>query len=63
VNIALVLALVFMVLGYLVERSGGVSVAEAWILFLAGLFFWSSGIGASVWQLIDAVYHAVRGSR
>jgi len=63
VNVVLVLALVFIVLGFMVERSGGVSAAEAWILFLAGVLFWASGIGASVWQLIDAVYHALGGGR
>lgn len=62
-NIVLILALVFMVLGFMVERSGGVSAAEAWILFLAGNLCWGSGIGASVWQLVDAIYRTLGGSR
>ncbi len=60
-NIALILALIFMVLGFMVERSGGVSAAEAWILFLAGNLCWGSGIGAAVWQLVDGIYHALGG--
>jgi len=55
------LALVFMALGLVVERSRRVSAAESWILFLAGVFFWSSGIGASLWVLADGVFHAVGG--
>jgi hypothetical protein len=55
------LALIFMGLGWTVERSGRVSVAEAWILFLAGVFFWASGLGAILWVLVDGVYHAVGG--
>ena len=55
------LAVVFFVLALLVERSRRVSAAEAWILFLAGVLFWASGIGASVWVLVDSIYHAVGG--
>ncbi len=57
------LAVIFFVLALLVERSRRVSAAEAWILFLAGLLFWASGIGASVWLLVDSVYHAMGGGR
>ena len=55
------LAVVFFVLAFMVERSRRVSAAEAWILFLAGVLFWASGIGAAVWVLVDGVYHAVGG--
>ncbi len=55
------LALIFMVLALLVERGRRVSAAEAWILFLAGVLFWASGIGASIWVLIDGIFHAVGG--
>jgi hypothetical protein len=55
------LALIFMALGLVVERSRRVSAAESWILFLAGVFFWSSGIGSSLWVLVDAVYQTIRG--
>lgn len=55
------LAVVFFVLALLVERSRRVNAAEAWILFLAGVLFWASGIGASIWVLIDSVYHAIGG--
>lgn len=55
------MALIFMVLALLVERGRRVSAAEAWILFLAGVLFWASGIGASIWVLIDGIFHAVGG--
>jgi hypothetical protein len=55
------LALIFMVLAFMVERGRRVSAVEAWILFLAGVLFWASGIGASIWVLIDSVFHAVGG--
>jgi len=57
------LAVIFFVLALLVERSRRVSAAEAWILFLAGLLFWASGIGAAFWVLVDGVYHAMGGGR
>ena len=57
------LAVIFFVLALLVERSRRVSAAEAWILFLAGVLFWASGIGASIWVLLDSVYHAMGGGR
>ena len=57
------LALIFMVLAFMVERGRRVSAAEAWILFLAGVLFWASGIGASLWVLLDGIYHAVGGGR
>ncbi len=60
-RIALLLALIFMGLGWTVERSGRVSAAEAWILFLAGIFFWASGLGEILWVLIDGVFHAIGG--
>jgi hypothetical protein len=56
-----VLAVVFLVLALIVERSRRVSAAEAWILFLAGVLFWASGIGSSVWALLDGIYRAVGG--
>lgn len=55
------LAVFFLGLGLLVGRSRRVSSGEAWILFLAGVFFWASGIGASLWVLVDSVYRAVGG--
>ena len=55
------LAVIFFVLALMVERSRRVSAAEAWILFLAGVLFWASGIGASIWVLIDSIYHAIGG--
>jgi fucose permease len=55
------LALIFMALGLVVARSRRVSAAESWILFLAGVFFWASGIGSSLWVLVDAIYHTLRG--
>ncbi|HZU57141.1 MAG TPA: hypothetical protein VFA06_14820 [Actinocrinis sp.] len=55
------LALIFMVLAFMVERGRRVTAVEAWILFLAGVLFWASGIGASIWVLIDSVFHAVGG--
>lgn len=55
------LAVIFLALGFLVERSRRVSPAESWIMFLAGLLFWASGIGSSVWVLLDSVYHAMGG--
>lgn len=55
------LALIFLGLSWTVERSGRVSAAEAWILFLAGVFFWSSGLGVILWVLVDGVFHAVEG--
>ena len=55
------LAVIFFLLAQTVERSRRVSAAEAWILFLAGVLFWASGIGASVWVLIDSIYHAMGG--
>lgn len=57
------LSVIFFVLALVVERSRRVSAAEAWILFLAGVLFWASGIGASVWVLLDSVYHAIGGGR
>jgi hypothetical protein len=62
VNIIMVLALVFLALGWVTERSGQVNAVEAWILFLAGVFFWASGLGAVLWGLIDGLYHLTRGS-
>ena len=56
-----ILAVIFFVLALVVERSRRVSAAEAWILFLAGVLFWASGIGASVWVLLDSVYRAMGG--
>ena len=53
------LALIFMALAFVVERGRRVSAAESWILFLAGVLFWASGIGASIWVLIDSVFRAV----
>lgn len=55
------LAVIFFVLALMIERSRRVSAAEAWILFLAGVLFWASGIGASVWLLIDGIFHAMGG--
>ena len=55
------LSVIFFVLALIVERSRRVSAAEAWILFLAGVLFWASGIGASVWVLLDSIYHAIGG--
>ena len=55
------LAVIFFVLALIVERSRRVSAAESWILFLAGVLFWASGIGSSIWALLDAVYHAIGG--
>ncbi len=57
------LAVIFFVLALIVERSRRVSAAEAWILFLAGVLFWASGIGSSVWLLLDSIYHAMGGGR
>ena len=57
------LSVIFFVLALMVERSRRVSAAEAWILFLAGVLFWASGIGASVWVLLDSIYHAMGGGR
>jgi hypothetical protein len=57
----LLLALVFLALGWLIERSGRVSAAEAWILFLAGVFFWASGLGVILWVLVNGVFHAAGG--
>jgi hypothetical protein len=57
------LAVIFLVLALLVERSRRVSAAEAWILFLAGVLFWASGIGASLWVLLDGMYHAMGSGR
>lgn len=59
----MVLALVFLALGWVTERSGRVSAVEAWILFLAGVFFWASGIGTILWVLTNGIYHAVGGGR
>jgi hypothetical protein len=59
--VVVTLALIFMVLAFMAERGRRVSAAEAWILFLAGVLFWASGIGASIWVLIDSVFHAVGG--
>jgi hypothetical protein len=59
--VVVTLALIFMILAFMVERGRRVSAAEAWILFLAGVLFWASGIGASIWVLIDSVFHAVGG--
>lgn len=57
----LLLALVLMALAWLIERSGRVSAAEAWILFLAGVLFWASGLGVILWVLVDGVFHTVGG--
>lgn len=57
------LTVIFFILSVLVERSRRVSAAEAWILFLFGVLFWASGIGASVWLLLDSIYHAMGGDR
>lgn len=54
-----ILAVIFFVLALLVERSRRVSAAEAWILFLAGVLFWASGIGSSAWALLDGIYRAM----
>ena len=62
-NVVMVLALVFAGLGWVTERSGRVSPLEAWILFLAGVFFWASGIGTILWVLVNGIYHAVGGGR
>ena len=61
-NIVMVLALVFLALGWITERSGQVNAVEAWILFLAGVFFWASGLGSVLWGLLYGVYHLTRGS-
>jgi hypothetical protein len=61
VNVVMVLALVLGVLGVITERSGRVSPAEAWILFLAGVFFMASGLGAVLWGLVDGLYHLTAG--
>jgi hypothetical protein len=55
------LAVIFLVLAAVVGRSRRVSAAESWIMFLAGVFFWASGIGPSLWVLLDGIYHAVGG--
>jgi hypothetical protein len=55
------LAVIFLGLALVVERSRRVSAAESWILFLAGIFFWASGIGSSIWALLDGIYHAIGG--
>lgn len=60
-NVVMVLALVFLVLGWITERSGQANPVEAWILFLAGVFFWASGLGVVLWGLIDGLYHLARG--
>ena len=60
-DVVIILALIFMILGLMVERSRRVSAVEAWSLFLAGVLFWASGIGAAVWVLIDGVFHAIGG--
>jgi len=54
-------AVVFFVLALMVERSRRVSAAEAWIMFVAGNLFWASGIGPSLWVLVDGVFHAMGG--
>jgi hypothetical protein len=55
------LAVIFFFLALMVERSRRVSAAEAWIMFVAGILFWASGIGPSLWVLVDGVFHAMGG--
>jgi hypothetical protein len=59
--VVITLAVIFLVLAGVVGRSRRVSAAESWILFLAGVFFWASGIGSSLWVLLDTIYHAIGG--
>lgn len=60
-SVVIVLALVFMALAWVTERSGRVNPVEAWVLFLAGVFFWSSGIGRILWAVLDGIYHLALG--
>ena len=60
-GLVMTLAVVFMALGWLVSRNRRTSVAEQWVMFLAGVFFWASGIGQALWVLVDGVFHAMGG--
>ena len=60
-GLVMTLAIIFLVLAFLVTRNRRTSAAEHWVMFLAGLFFWASGIGTVLWVLVDGVFHAVGG--
>jgi hypothetical protein len=60
-GLVMTLAVIFMVLAWMVERNRRVSVAEAWILFLAGVLFWASGIGTVLWVLVNGIYRTMGG--
>lgn len=57
------LALVFLALAVLVTRNRRSSSAESAIMFLGGLFFWSSGIGVALWAAVDGMWHLMGGGR
>jgi uncharacterized protein (TIGR03382 family) len=57
--VVILLAAVFMVLAWMAERNQRTSSVEAWVMFLAGLFFWSSGIGLLLWVVADGLWHEV----
>lgn len=57
--VVVILAAVFLALAWMVERNRRASSAEAWVMFLAGLFFWSSGIGILLWVVVDGLWHEV----
>jgi hypothetical protein len=48
---------------WLMERNGHATAAEAWVFFLAGVFFWASGVGSVFWVLIDSGVRVIEGKR
>jgi hypothetical protein len=61
--VVVILAAVFLALAWMVERNRRASPAEAWVMFLTGLFFWSSGIGILLWVVADGLWHEVTSGR
>jgi hypothetical protein len=56
-----VFALVFLGLAFVVTRNRRTSSAESAVMFLGGLFFWSSGIGVALWAVVDGLWHLMGG--
>lgn len=51
----------FMALGWMVERSGRISALDAWIVFLAGFFLGGTGVGTVLTQIFQTIANAIGG--
>ena len=53
------LALLFTVLGLsMSQRQRGLA---TWMFLIAGVLYWTCGLGPVAWALVDGVYHALGG--